>query len=240
MKLNQYSEALGRLARQHEYLEDFHWYITPHMWTSLVADAGSAVAVTAGADAGILAVSTGAVNNNEAAVISTNAVWKIAAGKPIYVECLLQFTEAGASSNEANVAFGLSSAAAADLLVDDGAGPATSHTGALIYKVDGSTVWKAHSSNSTTQTSTTSLKSSTSSSYQKLGIEMRDVDGTNMEVTFFVDDLPLYADDTGRRAIKHNVAIASAAAMKLVAYMKAGSGTEQTLKVDYLAIVKAR
>jgi hypothetical protein len=238
VKLLQYSDVLGRMPHQFEVFEDFLWYISPHMWTSLAADAGASVAVTAATDSGILAMLTGAVDNNEAAVRSTNAVWKFAAGKTVYCECLLQFTEA--ATNAANVCFGLSSAAGADLMVDDAAGPAASHTGALIYKTDGSTVWKTHTSNSTTQTSTTSLQSSSSSSYQKLGIEMRDVDGTNMEVTFFHNSLPLYADDSGRRPIKHSVAIASAAAMYLVAYVKAGSGSEETLKVDYMAAVKAR
>ncbi len=240
MKLLNYSDQLGRLPLQHELHDDFFWYISPHLWTSLAADGGSAVAVVAATDAGILSLSSGAVNNNEAAVRSTNAMWKFAASKTIYVEALVQFTEAGSGLNKANVCFGLSSAAGADLLLDDGAGPATSHTGALIYKIDGETSWRAHTSNSTTQTSTQSLKSSSSSSYQKLGIELRDVDGTNMEVTFFVDSLPLYANDSGRRAIKHQVAISAAAAMYLVAYVKAGTGSEETLKVDYVAAVKAR
>lgn len=238
MKLNRYSDFLANLQGQHMVSDDFHWYISPHLWTSLAADSGSSVAITAATDAGILALTSGPTNNNEAMVASTVAAWKFGVGKAIYCEALIQYAEAATSA--ANVAFGLSSAAAANLLVDDGAGPATSHTGALIYKVDGETVWRAHSSNSTAQTSTKSLKTAGGSSYQKLGIELRDVDGTNMEVTFFVDDLPLYADDSARRPIKHSVAIASAAAMYFATYVKCGSGSSEVVSVDYMACVKAR
>lgn len=240
MKLNRFDEDFGNLLLQHKVADDFHWYISPHMWTSLVDDAGSSVAVTANTDAGILLLTTGAVDNNEVGFASTNAMWKFGAGKTIYAETLLQFTEAGSGGNNANVAFGFTSAFSANLLVDNGAGPATSHTGAMIYKVDGGTVWRGHTSNSTTQTSTAGLKTAGGLSYQRLGIEMRDVDGTNMEVTFFVDNLPLLADDGARRPIKHYVAISSASAMKLFVYTKAGDGASQTVSVDYIAAVKAR
>lgn len=237
MKFNKYSELLGNLAGQHLLIDDFFEYTDTERWTKLAADAGSSVAIAASTDAGILQLITGAVDNNEAEVYATNAVWKGAAGKSWYAEALIQFSEA--NTNAANVAFGFCSANGANVLLDNGGGVAATYSGALIYKLDGGTVWRCNSSNGTTQTDTISGKTAGGSSYQKLGIEARDVDGSNYEVTFFVDDLPLY-DSTFRRPIKQSVALSGLLAMRLLAYVKAGSGSSETLNVDYLAALKAR
>lgn len=214
--------------RQFGFADDFEWYLSPHRWTSLVADAGSSVAIGASGTGGIVAAATGGTDNNEAAVATTNSIFKMADDKPLLFEAALQFSEA--NTDDANVFAGFSSALAADMLRDDGAGPATNFSGAGIYKVDGETVWRCVSSKGTSQTITQSTKTAGGSAQQKLRVEIQPVDGTNCEVTFYVDDVQLR--DANGIAIKHTVAYASAAAMKAGVYVKAGGANSETVNVD--------
>lgn len=239
MKLMRFAAALAEKT-QFGLFDDFLWYISPHMWTSLAADAGSSVAIGS-AVGGTVVLTTGATDNNEAMVASTNAVFKFSAGQPFYAETRLQYSEA--NTDDANVAFGLSSAAAADFLVDNGAGPATSHSGAVIFKTDTygpGNLWRAHTSKSTTQTTTDSSSTAGGSAYVTLGIEGRDVDGSNFEVTFFINGQALTDNTSFHRPIKHTVALSSAAAMKLFVYVKAGGANSEVINVDYLAAYQLR
>jgi hypothetical protein len=237
--------SLARKCDGHEnfrnfaYLEDYPWYISPHLWTSLAADSGSSVAIVAG-DNGVLALTTGATNNNEAASYSTNKLWTIAANKTIWMECSIQYSEAATSA--ANVAVGFASAFGANLLVDDGAGPAANFSGCLIYKVDGGTVWKVVSSIGTSQLINTSTTTAGGAAFQKLGVEIVPVTSTVAEVSFFVNDVPLYdaAITSRNQAIKHQLTYTSAAAMNVGSYVKDGSGTGEVLNVDWLAWSKTR
>ena len=98
--------------------DDFPWYISPHQWTSVLTDSGTA-SITAGGAGGVLAIvnSDGTVaDNDEAYIYTTNSIFKPAANKPLYAEALVQFTEA--NTDDANVAFGLASSVAADLIVE--------------------------------------------------------------------------------------------------------------------------
>ncbi len=238
MKLNVFPQRLAETG-QFEIFDDFHWYVTAHQWTTTATDSGT---VSVGdAQKGILAIvpSDGTVaDNDESYVKSTAEVFKFVAGCALYGEALIQFSEA--NTNTANVFFGFADAIAADTLVDNGAGLKTSFSGACIYKVDGGTVWKCVSSNSTTQTISTSLTTAGGSAYQKLSIEARDTDGTNFEITFFCDGQPLL-DATSRRPIKHFVAIASATEMQVGAGQKNGAITAvETLNIDYIAAYQRR
>lgn len=219
--------------------DDFHWYVTAHGFTTVATDSGT-VSVGDAAN-GILALvpSDGTVtNNDEAYVKSTAEVFKFATGRAMGCEALVQFTEG--NTDDVNVFFGFADAIAANTLVDDGAGMKASFSGACIYKVDGGTVWKCVTSNGTTQTVSTSTKTAGGSAYQRLRIECREVDGTNMEVTFFVDDQPLL-DSQFRRPIKHNVAIASATEMQVGAGIKNGADTTaEQLNIDYIGAWQLR
>ena len=221
------------------WFEDFAWYITPHLWTSLASDGGTSVAIVTG-DNGLLGLTTGATDNNEAAVRTTNKLFTIADGKTLVGEALLQYSEA--ATDDANVAFGFSSVIGADQLLDDGAGPATNFSGALIYKVDGGTVWKVVSSKGTTQTISTSTKTAGGTTQQKLTITITPTTSTIAEVTYLVDDVPLYdaAIVNRQQPIKHYITYASAVAMYVGAYVKAGGATSEVLNIDWISWEKVR
>ena len=226
------SDIALKLPYQFEDFDDFHWFISPHNWTSLAADAGiTAPAIVTGGTGGRLTMASGTTDNNEVGPIGTNANFKILADKGLLVEGKIQFAEANTSA--ANVFVGLSSLAAANQLKDDGAGPdaTVSQTTIGIYKVDGETAWRCVSQKATTQTVTLSTTTAGGSADQTLRICVQPVDATTAEVTFFVDGVALR--DSNGVVIKHSLTMTSAAAMKKVIYLKGGSTTSETLVADY-------
>lgn len=219
--------------------DDFDWYITAHRWTTVVSDSGT----IAGGDAanGILTLtpSDGTVaDNDEAYLKASNETFLVAAGKPLYGECRLQFTEI--NTDDANVAFGFANAVAANLIVDDGAGLRTSGSILAIYKVDGETVWRCVSRNSGASevTITQSTTTAGGSSYQRLQIEVVDVRGTTATVVFKVDGIHL--KDSNNVTIKHEITIASQTEMQPFVGVKNGGANLETVLVDWIVAGQTR
>jgi len=223
--------------RMFGFFDDFEWYISPHRWSSLAADAGSSVSIGASAPGGTVVLTTGATDNNEAAVATTNSPFKMADDKPLFYETRLQYTEA--NLDDANLFAGFANGInSADMLSDNGAGPKASFSGAGIYKVDGETVWRCVSSKGATQTVTQSTRAAGGGTPQTIRVEIQSVDPATAEVTFYVDDDPLR--DVNGNVIKHVVAFASAVAMQAGVYAKAGGGTSEVVNVDYVAVYQLR
>lgn len=211
------------------------------IWDDFTADQDAAEWVKTGdasstntvgdAVGGILAITPGAAtDNDEAYVESPNETFKVAAGKPILFEALIQFAEANV--DDANIIAGLMSAVGANSLVDNGAGPQATFDGAVIYKVDGGTVWRAKSSVGTTATDTVSTTTAGGAAYQTLRIEWHDYSATQMQITYFVNDIQLV--DANNVPIKHLVNVASATEIQIVLGVKNGGTNIETLNVDYV------
>lgn len=232
-----YTSDMGVPPHQIGVHDDFLWYVTAHMWATTVSDTGTVAATDAANGVVLLTPSDGTVGDNDEAYLATaNELFKVAAGRTIEGEALLKFTEA--NTDDANVAFMFQNAIAADSILDDGAGLKVSGDTFGIYKVDGGTVWKCVSCVNGTATVSTSGKTA-GAAYQRLGIKIADVDGTNCEVTFFCDGVPLL-DSTTKKAIKHTVAIASATEMDFGVGIKNGSANLETLYVDYIGAWQTR
>lgn len=236
MQLLKPSEILGDLRWQFEVIDDFHWFLSPHLWTTLTADGGT-LAIDADGVGGVVQLVTGATDNDELCLATTNELFLFAADRTIYAEVRIQYTEA--STDDANVMFGFMDAMGANALQDNGAGPAASFDGAIIYKVDGGTVWRCRTSNGTTNTDTISITTAGGASYVRLGMQAADLDGTNLEVTYFLDGNPLL-DNTFRRPIKHTALLASMTEMDFGVYAKAGGSNAETINVDYVAAIQRR
>lgn len=222
------------------FFDDFLWFISPHNWTSVLTDSGTAAVSTTGVGGVItLTPSDGSVaDNDEAYVGLTNAVFKPAANKPMYAEAYVQFAEA--NTNAANIAFGFASAVAANLIVDDGGGMRASGTVIAIYKVDGETVWRCVSRNGTAVTISQSTTTAGGTAYQKLSIELIDEISTSQTVVFRVDGA-LLRDATTGAPIRHQLDISSApTAASLFAGVKNGSTTLETLLVDWTGAAQSR
>ena len=217
--------------------DEFGWYISPHQWTSVLTDSGTAVA---GGVGGVLTLtnSDGTVaDNDEAYVGTTVAMFRPAVNKPLYAEALLQFSEANTSA--ANVAFGLASSVAADLIADNGAGMRASGTVIAIYKVDGETVWRFVTRNGSDVTISVSDRTAGGAAYQQLGIEIVDVLGSYATVVPTVDGQSL-RDATSGLPIKHQLLLTSIAAASLFVGGKNGSTTLETSLWDYAGCWQTR
>ena len=239
MKLLELADGL-RLRREYGMFEDFLWYISPHLWTSLAADAGvTAPAVSASVAGGVVSMATGATDNNEVAVATTNKPFKFADDAPLVFEARTQFSEA--NTDDANVFLGFSSALAADQLVDNGAGPAANFSGIGVFKVDSGangTKWQFVTSIGTTQTITVSQHTAGGAAYQVLRVEARAVGSAYVECVPWLNGQQML--DANGRPIKHTVDSTSAAAMAAGAYLKAGGANSETLLTDYVAAYQLR
>lgn len=224
---------------QHGFFDDFFWYISPHLWTSLAADIGVTAPTSASnPTGGQITTSTGATDNNEVAVYTTNAPFLVANNRPILAEARIQYSEAATSA--ANVALVLSdSSNLSDVLVDNGGGPRTTGNNILIYKVDGETVWRAAARNGTQSTISQSSTTAGGSAFSILRIEVKDMSTTQVTVTYSVDGVMLRDATTGL-VINHQLNISGSANMRAGVYLKAGSATSETLLTDYLAAYQVR
>lgn len=199
MKMLEIPPVADLLRLYHGFYDDFHYFVTTDLWTSVLTDTGTAT-VSDGGVGGILAItpSDGTVaDNDEAYVSQTKETFIVAANKPIIVEALVQFTEG--NTDDVNIMFGIKDAWAADTLLDNGGGPAASYSGAVFFKEDGQTVWSVENSVAGTQ-KTTQLTAAnsldglaktagTAALYQRLTIELRPHSATLMDVLFWIDGI---------------------------------------------------
>lgn len=230
------------------FQDDFDNYVDAGRWTKVVTDSGSVAAlVTTGADNGVLAIipSDGSVaDNDEAYVHSTNSPFLITANRMIQAEAGVQYAEA--STNHANVFFGIMDAIAANTLVDDGAGMKASYSGAAIFKVDGGTVWKCECAIGAVKQTTASAIAAGGAALVRLRIEIRGLTSTTAEVTYWYDNgsgIQQFLDPTQIVAtpIKHIITFTGAVQMQVGAGQKNGVATAvETLNVDYVSAYQTR
>lgn len=227
--LEDFSDKLTRI----ELFDDFFHYTTTENFTSILTDSGTAT--VSDAVGGILTItaSDGTVaDNDEAYVSSTAEAFKFAASKPLYFEARVALTEA--NTDDANVIVGLADAFAANTLLDDGAGPKASYSGAVFYKIDGGTAWLAECSIAGTQTAVT-LTGATfpgDGTYQKLGIEFIPTSASVATVKFFIDGSLVGSTEA--------FTYTSATDMEIGAGVKNGGANNESLLVDYLFCSQVR
>jgi hypothetical protein len=83
--------------------DDFRYYVDTNEWTKLAADAGSSVAA-GDTENGVLALTTGATDNNEAAVRTTKKIFLVGDDKPHVFDSSLKLAEA--NTDDANCSSG--------------------------------------------------------------------------------------------------------------------------------------
>lgn len=219
----------------HGIADDFYHYVTGDDFSTVATDSGTAADSDAAGGVLVINPSDGSVvNNDETYVKGTQEVFKFAADKPIDFEIRLQYAEA--NTDDANVFAGVVDAVAANLLVDDGAGPKTTASGMGFFKVDGGTNWKIWASLSTTQTAVeltaaNSLdgvaKTAGGSSYQRLRCVFLPKTSALADILYFIDDVLVYKIT--------DFTFTSATEMQIGFGMKNGADTNvETLNVDYV------
>ena len=246
------------LRRGSYFDDDFFWFSSGNQWTDALTNSSAPTVSSTIQDGVLVMVNTGATN--DACFIYTTdkiALWSATSnpggtaqpcsGITLMGECLIQFSEA--STNNANIWFGFSSVVTVSQLVNASAGPATSFTGAGLYKQGGSLGWKTVSSQSTTQNLNTvgNFTAAAQTGYQRLRVQCEIVNGI-MEITYFIDNgggmqQCTYSSSSARpgtNLIKDYIPLSSPAAMSFGIGVKNGTSAAETLNVDYMASWKLR
>ena len=237
-------EELAWAPFHYMYFEDFFTDYAATQWGEQ-GDASGTFAVGDAAN-GIMAISPGATtDNDEQYIFTANEIVKPTASKPFYFEARVQYAEA--ATNAANVIVGVMDINAADTLIDNGGGPVATFDGFCFYKVDGGTVWKCRTSSGGSSarmdgsgTGVLRLKEVTAggAAYQTLRIEFQPVAPTAWEVRYLVD---------GEVVEKHTISgatgqpvLANIDELNIVLGIKNGATAQETLNVDYCAVVGKR
>lgn len=217
--------------------EDFLEFVSGDLFFDTSGDSGAAVAST-DAVGGVVTLTTGGTDNNECYLHTTKELFKFAAGKPLFFEARIQYAEA--NTDDANVIVGFLDAAGANAIVDDGAGPKGSYSGALFFKVDGGTRWNVETSVGGTQ-NTLELTAANSldrnahaaggSSFQVLRIEVNPLGSAQAEASFFID---------GVHVAKLLFSLTGATEMHAIVGVKAGGANSEVVSVDYLSAWQLR
>jgi len=210
-----------------QWFEDFnHFTTTQRGLTSVLTNTGAAAAY--GTEmGGILEIQTSdgtVADNDESYVGSTTPFILPGAGQDIWAEFRVKFVEA--NTDDANIIVGLSSLYSANMLLDNGAGPAANYSGALFYKVDGGTVWNCETSTTTSQTTITSVATRRSGVWTRLGIH---ITGTS-KADFYIDGVLVATSST----------YLPAAVMGILMGVKNGTTTEESLLVDFFRLIQLR
>ncbi|MBT7069663.1 MAG: hypothetical protein HN975_02080 [Anaerolineae bacterium] len=237
-----YIDASAKLAQAFTFIDDFTTYVDQDDWTLVATNSGSAS--VGDAVGGVVVILTDSADNDDAALKQTHETLLLANDKTIRFDCKAAVTEG--DTDKANVLIGIINAAAADDMGDASAGPRADFSGAVFYKVDGGDNWNVMYSDGTTQTKaelsaenskTGTAISRTSGTFQKFAIELIPTSTTKVNINFYVGEL------TGDLKLVHRMTdktFASATEMQVELYVKAGSGTVETLSVDYVAVDQLR
>lgn len=231
------SDAALKLKQTHGINDDFHQFVTGDLWTVTATNGGGATMQDAvGGQILIDTSDSTAADNDETYLHTTNEHWLFAADKPLTFVARIKYAEA--NTDDANVAAGLMDAVAADSIQDDGAGPDGTFDGAVIYKVDGGTVWRFKTSNATTATDSISDTTAGGSSFQTLEIRVRHQDASNCSLVPLVDGVQLKT--SAGVLIEHKLAYSGLAEMAAVIGVKNGGANEETVTVDYVSVEQKR
>jgi hypothetical protein len=230
--------------RQHGFFDDFHGFLTAtstDKYTVVTVTDGTVLqADAAGGRVNIKSAVASAAGNEDCYLVREAEGFLLAAGKSLSFGALVQATED--DTNQNNLFVGLTDAAAADLLVNDGAGPKTSGTTLAFFKVDGGLNWWIHASLSTTQTSVelTAANSldgkahvGSGTAQQRLEVIFAPKNGTQADIEYYIDGVLVYKIT--------DYVFTSATEMQAVVGCKDGDAADEvTIQLDYLYCYQLR
>ena len=243
MKLLELPQQALLARRQHGFFDDFQGFLTAtstDKYTVVTAVDGTVLIGDAAGGVVTIANGTATIADNEDCYLAREPeAFLPAEDKPLIFETRLKFSEV--STNTCNVIAGVTDGVAANLLVNDGAGPKTSGTTLAFFKKDGNLNWHIHVSLSTTQTSVELTAANSlnkianvagSSAYQVLRIEFQPINATQAEVRFFINDVLVYKIT--------DWVFTSATEVQSVVGCKGGTAAAMSVLVDYLMTYQLR
>ena len=202
-------------------------------WTIVEDDSASGTDAVQDAAGGVYKHYCDSDDNDEAYLISSSECWKFAAGKSLWLEARMAITQGG--TNKANWAMGLSDAAGADMIQNNGAGPAASYDGAVFYGVEGSLTYGFETSNAGTQVTTAPASgwTSVSATMMNLGFwfKSESASDTVAYITPYVNSVA---------GTPHAITISGLEEMHFFVGVKADGTAEESFSIDYVKIVQIR
>lgn len=220
----------------HGFFDDFQGFLTAQSgaeWTVVTAVDGTVLMGDTVGGVVTIVNGTATIGDNEDTYLAREPEsFLLAADKPLVFEALVQFTQV--STNTVNAVAGITDGVAANLMVNDGAGPKTSGTSLLFYTRDGSLNWHVHVSLGATQTSVelTAANSKTgaampgaTAAYQRLRIEFRPKTSTKADVHFFINGVLVY------KVVDY--VFTSATEAQAVIGVKGGTAAAASILADY-------
>lgn len=202
-KLFQLPSRAELMPLVHGFEDDFEGFLTAQSgasWTVTTAVDGTVVQNDAAGGTITISNATSTIGDNEDCYLSRKGnSFLFAADKPLVFEAGVNFSQV--STNTCNVVVGLTDTVAANLMVDNGAGPKASGTFLLFYTYDGSVNWNIGASIGATQTkveltAANSLdkiaKVAASTTVTRLRIEFRPKTATKADVHFLINGVLAY------------------------------------------------
>lgn len=216
-----------------ELFDDFLEYLSKaNGWETTATDSGSIAAADVEGGQAVLTPSDGSVVNNDETYLHTLKVFLFRDDGYIYAAARIKTTKVAASINTHNWLFGFSSAAVADTIQDDGAGPPANYYGAVFFKADGAAARFFEASAGTAQTTSAALDDMADDTYYTYEIIGVGAGGNKMRLWFLIDGVPQGTDDQKKHGVELD--ITSAVVMRAIIGIKLGASTDNDLlKVDW-------
>jgi hypothetical protein len=194
-------------------------------WVTTATDSGQIVHQDTEGGVALIEPSDGSVVDNDETYMHTPTVFKFGNGRPMYFAARLNVNTA-ANVNDCNFIAGFSSAAVANSLQDDGAGPPANYYGAVFFKADGSAnvFFEVSAGNGdavkTTTAAVDALVDAENNVYEIVGAPNH---GTDYRVWPLINGVPVGTEAQQRDGISMNPT--SAAAMRAIIGIKLGAST---------------
>lgn len=187
---------------------------------------------------GWMSIPTAASSNDYQTLFTNTAQYVLSTTCPLLFEVYINLTEA--NTNKASWFAGFSSITTTGFLQNTGAPPA-SYSGAVFWKATGGLNIKFQTSNGSTQNSTGVLATEVSGQSYVLGCFIDPADGVTAIANYYLatvvgSPLAVQVLATGQQ----NLAFASIAAMYFGFGIRAGSGSAETLMIDYAQVEGSR
>ncbi len=237
--------------------DDFFNYTNGDTFTTLASDGGTC-AVSDGV-AGYLKVYPSSAENSEgdneeAYLKGTTEMFKFATGKPlVFATCVRPYAN---TVTGINLAVGLKNAVTDDVLVNNGAVPVITGSGAFFYKLDGGTVWRCTATANGSEATTNGVITKHTvgnNAFDVLVITTKPLSSTETEIHFFSADVQSDGDynlnEVGKmmggrynnQLVAQKVTHTSATEMEIMLGCKNGTADDsQHLDVDWVYAAQKR
>ena len=219
--------------------DEFTHFIDGDDWTILDTDSGSSV-THEGAGRSRMKITAETTDNNEAALVTTNELFKFITLVPIHATGLIQFVETDTTNYDSAVAFGFADALGANQIADTAGALAINDSGAMIYKLKATSVWRFGTNIAGgTIVNSTSTTTAGGSSAQLLEIDIIPISATVFQARPFVDGVQLL-DATSGDPIQHNITLGTSTDMDFGIYLKTGAAQAENVYADYVVLQQGR